>query len=270
MRIIKYWLVLSLALLATMLSAPNKASAIPLSTLVAGGSITVNFNGGQKLFDNWQVNVNAILGSEARAAFNLANIDVTALHDPGGLNPGLLFTSLANELTVLQNGGVPVDADLTYQFDLTELNPAFSWVDNTLEAPSGYFETVGAFGTNDHAAHVHEQIFTDATLSTLVADKDIHLIRDDGIPLFINDPGPDSIPNLNPLVSAGGTIQKTIELTTFTLNESVGIPEIEQRFSQSPEPATWALTGLGLLGVGYRRRRKQRKEKSASEAKAAS
>ena len=77
---------------------------------------------------------------------------------------GNAFTATSNELTLQQSGGGTGLGQLSFQFDLTELNPGFEWIGNTL-AFTHIAGNAGALG-NNRSAHIHEELFTDDSLGT--------------------------------------------------------------------------------------------------------
>lgn len=248
-----YHLALSLVATASVLAMASDASAVPLTDLFAGGSITV----GDKLFDNWTLITNSINGSEPRSSteFNLANVDVSGDNsDP--LNPKLVFTPSASELTVTQNGGVGVTAALDFSYDVSVQNPNFQWVDSSHVANFSEVTVVN----NDHSAHLHGELFTDSTLSTQIVaiGPDTHLIRDDTIPTFVDES------NVTDTVffagRTSGTMLQELTWNTDSNTESVGISSFTVGFSQQnliPEPSSAISCLVGFTFFVIRRYRRR-------------
>ncbi|MDH3718986.1 MAG: PEP-CTERM sorting domain-containing protein [Planctomycetota bacterium] len=228
-----------------------------------GMILTPSIQVGDKLFDNWQLGPNIIVGPDSlnRTAFNLGAIIVTG-NDSNPLNPGLIFNP-GNELTIQQDNAGTVLGQLNFQFDVTVVDPGYQWVDNQLAAT---FDQGGpGILGNDRSAHVHEQLFTDSSATTPLftdSDKDIHFINDDDTGVQLS---PSELLNF-PTGFTSGTVLKDITLETHSELESVGITEFTQYFSQTPppsgtpEPSTFILAVLGLLSLGMigRRRRRRR------------
>ncbi|QCP12039.1 hypothetical protein [Pseudoduganella umbonata] len=104
----------------TMLSiamAPG-AQAIPLSTLLAGGTL----NAGGLAFSDFGASYGA---SDPLRVFNAANIDVTVTSDGAPLGAGLRFDMRGNELAVHGNG-VYAFVGLQMSFRVAMLDPALA------------------------------------------------------------------------------------------------------------------------------------------------
>jgi len=259
----RFRLILTLAFVAPFLCA-TQASAIPLSDLIFNGqSITV----GDKLFDNWLFdtnNISNLLGP--RNQFNLANIDVTG-NNSNPSNPTLTFTALtADGMTITQASNSPASGNLTFGFDVTVLDPYQRW--NDLELVATFNESPNTPSTDNRNAEITLLPFGDAGLLAPPVSSllDRHLIRDDNANTVVNDSGVPVHTFLNNPLSNGFALV-ALDLNTQFLGESVGLDEFTIGFSQVavPEPSTWALTSLGVLGfVGHgRRKRRQAAEKKA-------
>lgn len=111
---------------ATILSVAVAASAqaIPLSTLLAGGTL----NAGGLAFTDFSVRYGA---SDPLRVFNAANIDVTATSDGSPVGARLRFDVRGNELAVQGNGGLAF-VGLRMAFRVAALDPALSGLDAAL------------------------------------------------------------------------------------------------------------------------------------------
>lgn len=128
--------VLQLGALTLALIGAGGAQAIPLSELLAGGSITA----GDKVFD--QFSTVSFVSNIAGRSLNAANIDVTALAD-GGLSPGpgLKFSVANDELTVTGGNGYTF-LDFAFGFRVTAA-PGFKIKGNLLDIDSGSLSSSG-------------------------------------------------------------------------------------------------------------------------------
>ncbi len=245
----------ALTVLLLVLFTSAGAQATLLSDLFNGGSITA----GDKLFDNWQM-VSYVASDPARS-FNAANIDVTPLNN-GGMDPGpgLNFTVSNSELSVTGDG-IYAFVDLMFGFRASVLDPTLRIKDNSLTLTDAVLAWDPADGSYDLGTYIRETIGSAADQENL-AVKNIEFSVFGDPQVFID----------NTFDSATFTPQSEIWVTKNILVWSVDdtdtaeLFEFEQRFAQEaggnpnevvPEPATFALMALGLVGVAAVRRMKK-------------
>lgn len=224
------------------------AHAALLSDLLSGGSILA----GDKLFDSWKLV--SYTSSDVNRSFNASNIDVQALSDGGDKpGPGLRFTASRNELGVTGDG-VFGFVDLMFGFRVSVLDPARRVSGNALSyAPAGAMLSWTVDGSYDLGTYIREVIGTAEGLDDL-GQKNIEFSQ-------LGDPQSGSSATAKISDSAAFAPQQSAWVTKNILvwavdpTDTAVLTQFDQRFSQSqvPEPGSFALLGLGLLGLGWGR-----------------
>jgi hypothetical protein len=211
-----------------------------LEELENGGTIRVN----DKLFSNWDASVVEI----ASGSPSLNEIRVSGLSD-GGLDPGPGLRIEPTDDGELWNAtgepGYPFAWRLEWSFDVLVQDITLRIKDATLELGNPNVDPT------DIASVVANEIIktlADITLSTLQATAT----------------GPTSDSDEFDAVSSV-RVAASLEVNSGQPTGNVefsnaNVEYVDLRFSQTtvPEPATLALVGLGLAGIGFSRRRKTR------------
>ena len=229
----------SIGAIALALAMAGSAQAVPLSDLVAGGSIQA----GDKIFDQWSADWFVSFG---RPDLDLANIDVVALHD-GDLDPGpgLQFDILNGEMAV-DGDGIFAFIDLSISFHVSTDGPLMI-KDNSLQINGGSLALNPAFA--DLGVTIDEIIGTGPGLDDL-GEKSVEFSVLDAVETSILNDSAVFAPQHEIWVT------KDIFVWATEFSDSASLTGFEQRFSQVPEPTTLALLSLGLVGFGIGRRRK--------------
>ena len=217
------------------------AQAIPLSTLLDGGSITA----GDKLFSEWSYLYDT---SAVNRVFDPTNIEVTPLND-GGDNPGpgLQFDILNGELTVTGDG-IYAYVDLMLGFHVDVLDPLRRIKDNSLQLLAGSLTTQAR--EPDTGIYIQEFVGTTLGGTDLVNFKEVEFSQIGTVQTS------NSIDTAVFAPQDGIWVTKNILVWAAGADETATLGSFSQRFSQEvPEPGTLALVGIaGLIALMIRPR----------------
>ena len=217
--------------------ATSSAILVTLQDLENGQTLVVN----DKLFDQWDVTVT----TTGTGTGPLDKIEVTLLGDDP-LNPGLKFTNMkAFDPLGLGLGVFPGPGSVTMDihFRVSTLSGAALIKDNSLLI-NGF-----VFDSNPPASITIEETIQDATgneLGTKLAFANNNSTLGDAS-LF---------DEANFAPQSEIFVWKQIFIDGLGTNDGVFLTMFEQRFSQVPEPTSLILASLGLLGIGWRRRKR--------------
>ena len=198
-----------------------------LDELAGGGSIIVD----DKLFDNW------FISDFSTSVIISSNIQVIALDDQP-FNQGLQFNP---------NGEFSVTGfdliDLIIGYRVSTLDGSARINGNSLEIDQF------SFGTGNTGGFI--EIFEDVLDSNGNVIGDKFVTADNLQPSFFH-----LSDTTNFLPSSTIFAETTILLGGDSSADLVNLDKFTQRFSQIPEPATWLLFGVGLMGFNLVRKNK--------------
>lgn len=228
---------------ALMLSTPT--FAVPLQQLFADTQAQIQVN--DKIFDQWTLN---FIDDTSLISPDLSAVTILPLTgggaDPG---PGLRYDfgdELAANCPTVGCGETDIIAlEFSYRVRTAGGEPRIKG--NSLEV-------VEFLSTDLTTWYIQERLFSDSGFSTSLGTKQVD--NAGGFNLFDSiDFAPTSELYINTSIifsiAAGDPAADTCD-AGICLTGQIGV--FEQRFSQRPipEPATLALIGLGLAGIGYR------------------
>ena len=215
-------------ILSVISCAFGTAQASPILTLqdlFNGQDIVV----GDKLFSDWQL-LNDEMGAD------LSQIDVISLTDP--LNQGLRYE--ANSQWAVSDAQTRYTS-FEFTYDVTVLEPSFAITDASMAMTDFSFEGEGG------AIEIQNAIFPPSLIVGVRANNRLGVFQLSDSQQFAPDFAPQTfLDDVETLIHFEDTLGTTVSLDAF-----------EVRYSQVslPEPSTFALFSLGLLGLGLARKR---------------
>jgi len=219
---------------ALALAAVDTAQAVSLRALLAGQSITA----GDTLFDDWQL---ISQDTSDGHTIDTDNILVTALTAEPYRGPGLQF-NLRNYEFAVTGDDIYAYIDFQFAFRVSLLDPRYKVKDIRL-AGLGSRMSRTTDGFNDLGAYILESIGTAPGLDDLGVLDAEHSVLDDV--LFVDGGGTVEFTPQSEL-----WVTKNLLVWAQDATDTAILGTFNQRFSRAiPEPPTWLLMALGLVGL---------------------